>query len=94
MFISGRDWFSKFPYETPLSTSLGSPNQQKFASAILNLTGKENLGSNLDSSGLESSIIGIEVSLYFLTFLQFYTRLLIRVYFTAVEFKPSSGGYA
>ncbi|KAK7602723.1 hypothetical protein V9T40_006697 [Parthenolecanium corni] len=55
----GRDWYTKFPYETPLSTTLSSPNQQKYTSAILNLTGKENLGlgMNLDSNGLESPII-------------------------------------
>ncbi|KAK7595585.1 hypothetical protein V9T40_013410 [Parthenolecanium corni] len=38
-----RDWYTKFPYETPLSTTLSSPNQLKYTSAILNLIGKKNL---------------------------------------------------
>lgn len=75
IFISGRDWFTKFPYETPLSNSLSSPNQHKYASAILNMTGKENLGMNLDSPGLESSIIGIEVSYFFIELFDYFLML-------------------
>ncbi|KAK7576611.1 hypothetical protein V9T40_012897 [Parthenolecanium corni] len=58
-----RDWYTKFPYETPLSSTSSSPNQQKYASAILNLTGKENLGMNLDSNVLESPIGNMRTSL-------------------------------